>query len=196
MKMSRERREGGEGFLRTKKFTRTESTMLQLRRRFLGLCLIPALLAGLDGWATLHGQTKGYWTGNYSQVIEGSPIFHKLLTCGPLAYIAGLSGWVLAFVGIILLTPETLALATCIAFTLGHAIGASSWLVNFDYGYQLYSGMCAFAAVGLAVGIRWGWQAEPKNDAPVGARLPLGLRWLIIAALCGIEIYYLWPHKF
>jgi hypothetical protein len=169
--------------------------MLHLRRRLLGLCLVPALLACLDGWVTLHGQPREYWAGNHAQVIEGSPTFHKLLTCGPPAYIAGLSVWVLAFVGMILLMPSTLALAVSIALTLGHAIGASSWLLDFEYGYQLYSGMCVFAAVGLAVGIRWVWRAEPQNDAPVGARLPSGLRWLMIAVFCGILIYYLWPHK-
>jgi hypothetical protein len=121
--------------------------------------------------------------------------FHILLTHGPVAYIAGLSGWVLAFVGMILLMPQTLALAVSIAITLGHAIGASSWLLDFQYGYQMYSGMCVFAAVGLAVGIRWGWRAEPQNDAPVGMRLHWGLRWLIIAGFCGVEIYYLWPHQ-
>jgi hypothetical protein len=51
--------------------------MLQLRQRLLGLCLVPALLAGFDGWLTLHGQTKEYWSGNYKQVIKGSP------TAGP-----------------------------------------------------------------------------------------------------------------
>jgi hypothetical protein len=148
----------------------------------------------LDGWLTLHGQTKEYWAGNYAHVIEGSPTFHELLSCGPLAYIAGLSGWVLAFVGLILLMPQTFALSVSIALTLGHAIGASSWLLDFQYGYQLYSGMCVLAAIGLAVGIRWGWRAEPLKDLPVGPRLPVGLRWLIIGALCGVEIYFLWPH--
>jgi hypothetical protein len=158
--------------------------------------LVPALLAGLDGWLTLHGQTKEYWGGNYAQVIEGSPTFHKLLTYGPLAYVVGLSGWVLAFVGMILLMPQTLALAVSIALTLGHAIGASSWLLDFPNGYQLYSVMCVLAAVGLAIGIRWGWRAEPRDDVPVGARLHVGLRWLIIAGLCGVEVYFLWPHSF
>ena len=168
--------------------------MLQFRRRLLGLCLIPGLLASLDGWLTLHGQSREYWSGNYSQVIEGSPTFHKLLSCGPFTYVAGLTGWMLAFVGMILLMPQTLALAVSIAMTLGHAIGASSWLVDFQYGYQLYSGMCVLAAVGLAVGIRWGWRAEPIDDAPVGVHLPVVLRWLIIAALGAVEIYFLWPH--
>ncbi len=169
--------------------------MLQLRRRLFGLCLVPVLLAALDGWVTLHGQPQDYWAGNHSQVIEGTPLFRILLTHGPAAYIAGLAVWILAFVGMILLAPETVALAVTILFTLGHAIGAYSWLVDSRYFFQLYYGMCVFASIGLAVGVRWGWRARPQNDAPVGVQLHWSLRWLIIAALCGIEVYYLWPHK-
>jgi hypothetical protein len=143
---------------------------------------------------TLQGQPSEYWAGNHSQVIEGTPLFRILLTHGPAAYIVGLAGWVLAFVIMILLAPETLALAVTIAFTLGHAVGAYSWLVETRYFFQAYYAMLLFAAVGLAVGIRWGWRAVPQNDAPVGKRLHSGLRWLIIAALCGVEAYYLWPR--
>src|SRR5258706_13090588 len=154
--------------------------MLQLRRRLFGLCLVPALLAALDGWVTLHGQPQDYWAGNHSHVIEGTPLFRILLTHGPAAYIAGLAGWVLAFVGMILLAPETLALAVAIGFTLAHAIGAYSWLVDSSYFFQLFYGMLVFAAVGLAVGVRWGWGAEPPNDRAVGMRIHWGLHWLVL----------------
>jgi hypothetical protein len=156
--------------------------MLQLRRRLFGLCLVPILLAALDGSVTLQGQPKEYWAGDHSHVIEGTPFFRILLTHGPAAYVAGLAGWVLAFVGMILLAPETLALTVTFIFTLGHAVGAYSWLVDSRYFFQLYYAMLLFAAVGLAVGIRWGWRAEPQNDAPVGTRLHWILRWLIIVA--------------
>ena len=169
--------------------------MLQFRRRFVGLCLVPIFLAALDGWVTLHGQSKEYWDGNHSQVNENTPIFHIFLSHGPLAFTTGLAVWVLAFVGMILLLPQTLALAMCLAITLGHTTGASSWIVYLQYGSQFSSALCVVTALGLAVGIRWGWRAEPPNDEPVGMRLHVGMRWLIIAALCGIEIFYLWPHK-
>ena len=169
--------------------------MLNLRRRLFGLCLVPALLATLDGWVTLHGQPQDYWSGNHSHVIEGTPLFRILLTHGPWAYIAGLAGWILAFVGVILLAPATLALAVAIGFTLAHAIGAYSWLVDSPYFFQLFYGMLVLAAVGLAVGIRWGWRAEPQNDAPVGKRLHWALRWLIVAVLCWVVVFYLLPYK-
>jgi hypothetical protein len=169
--------------------------MPQWRRRLLGLCLVPFLLAVVDGSLTLNGQPRAYWAGDHSQVIEGTPLFYILLRHGPAAYIAGLAGWVLAFVGMILLLPPTLALAVCLGFTLGHAIGAFSWMVDYPHGLQLHYGMIVFAAVGLAVGIRWGWQCEPRNDAPIGAGLPVALRWVMVAALCGVVVYYVWPRQ-
>ena len=170
--------------------------MPQLQRRLLGLCVVPALLAALDGFVTLNGQPPAYWRGDHSHVIEGTPGFRMLLTHGPAAYIAGLTLWVLAFVGMILLLPSTLALAVCLQFTLGHAIGASSWMNRNPHGGELQIAMNAFAAVGLAVGIRWGWACEPRGDAPIGARLPIALRWAIVAALCAIPVYYTWPRGF
>ncbi len=98
--------------------------MWKLRRRLIGLCLVPVLLAAVDGSVTLNGQPPAYWADDHSRVIEGTPGFRMLLMHGPAAYIAGLTVWVLAFVGLILLLPSTLALAVCLQFTLGHAIGA------------------------------------------------------------------------
>jgi hypothetical protein len=169
--------------------------MLQSRNRLLGLCPVPVLLAALDGWLTLKGQPRAYWAGDRSQVIEGTPGFYILLTHGPAAYIAGLAAWVLDFVGMILLLPPTPALAVCLGFTLGHAIGAFSWMVDYPNGLQLHLAMIVVAAVGLAVGIRRGWRCEPRDDAPMGARLPVTLRWAMVVAMCGVVASYLWPRQ-
>src|SRR5687767_8394362 len=105
--------------------------------RLLGLCLPPALLAAADGTATLVGQSAAYWRGNYSDVNELSPTFHQLLATHPAAFAAGLAAWVLLVTCLILLSPQTLALAASIAVTLGHCWGLSTWLLHrFDYGYQ------------------------------------------------------------
>jgi hypothetical protein len=170
--------------------------MRNLRRRVLGLCIVPVLMAALDGSVTLAGQPSAYWAGDHSRVMEGTPGFRILLTHGPMAFIAGQAVWVLAFVGMILLLPSTLALAVCLQFTLGHAIGAFSWINRFPHGRELPIVMTTIAALGLAVGIRWGWQCEPRDDAPLGAQLPTALRWAILAALCAIPAYYTWPLWF
>jgi hypothetical protein len=162
-------------------------------RRLLGLSLVPVLLAVLDGSVTLIGQSNAYWSGDHSQVLEGTPGFRTLLTYGPAAYIAGLTLWVLAFVGMILLLPSTLALAVCIMFTLGHTLGAFSWLNRFPHAGGLPIFINAITAVGLAMGIRW-WASSPADDTPLGANLPSYFRWIFVAMLCAIPILYSWPR--
>jgi hypothetical protein len=171
--------------------------MPQLRRRLLGLCLLPTLLACLDSALTLGGQSAAYWAGNYSRVNEASPTFHQLLAYHPLAYFAGQAGWILVFTLMILLMPQTLALMTSIAVTLGHTLGAASWFVfRLHYGYQLCSGLFLMTAIGLAVGIRWGWQAEPRSDEPIGRKLPMAFRWAVIGLLFSVAAYlFLWPRR-
>ena len=162
-------------------------------RRLIGLCFVPVLLAALDGSVTLAGQPAAYWEGDHSRVLEGTPGFRILLTHGPDAYIAGLMVWVLAFVGMILLLPSTPALAVCLMFTLGHTIGAFSWINRFPHGRELPVFINAITAVGLALGIRW-WVRSPREDVPLGASLPNGIRWAIVAALWAVPILYTWPR--
>ena len=163
-------------------------------RRLIGLCLVPVLLAVLDGSVTLIGQPAAYW-GDHSRVLEGTPGFRILLTYGPAAYIAGLAVWVMAFVGMILLLPSTLALAVCLMFTLGHTIGAFSWINRFHFSHtrELPFVINAISAVGLALGIRW-WARSPRVDTPLGASLPNALRWAIVAMLSAVPILYTWPR--
>src|SRR5688572_24641436 len=56
-----------------------EKIMPQLRRRLIGLCLTPILLAAVDGSVTLYGQPRAYWEGDHSRVLEGTPGFRMLL---------------------------------------------------------------------------------------------------------------------
>jgi hypothetical protein len=162
-------------------------------RRLIGLCLVPVLLAALDGSVTLAGQSAAYWTGEHSRVLEGTPGFRMLLTHGPAAYMAGLMLWVLAFVGLILLLPSTPALAVCLMFTLGHTIGAFSWINRFPHGREFPVFINAITAVGLALGIRW-WVRSPRDDRPLGAGLPNTIRWAVIVMLCSVPILYTWPR--
>lgn len=168
--------------------------MLKLRRRLIGLCLVPVFLAMLDGLVTLIGQPEAYWEGDYSKALEGTPGFRILLTHGPAAYAVGLAVWVMAFVGMILMLPSTLALAICFQFTLGHALGAFSWINRFPNGRELPVLINAAVAFGLALGIRW-WMRSPQDDTPLGARLPRVIRWAIIGMLCFVPILYTWPPR-
>ena len=157
---------------------------------------MPILLTCLDDYLTLAGQSHEFWAGNYAQANEGDPIFYRLLTYHPLAYVGGEAALALVFCGMILLMPQTLAMTISIAFALGHMYGASTWLLaHYRYGHELFCGLTLLTAFGMAVAIRWGWRAQPQDDMPLGARLPLALRWGIILVLSVIAIFtYLWPQ--
>ncbi len=170
--------------------------MTGVRQRFLGLCLPPLAFSLLDGSLTLAGQSAQYWGGAHSQVNEGSPTFHTLLSVHPLAFAAGLLVWMAVFVGIILLLPDTLSLIVCIAVTLGHTVGAATWVLwQSQYGYQACNGLFLLAAVALGLGIKWGWRAGPPGEY----RLPwlsAMWRWVLAAALFAVGVYlFLWPHS-
>ena len=76
--------------------------MSQLSRRFLGLCLPPAVVWSIDCILTLCSQSNAYWEGigtrlsdptsglhYYAPVNEVSPTSHFLLVWHPTAYVAG-----------------------------------------------------------------------------------------------------------
>ena len=172
--------------------TRNSTRLPMNTRRLLGLCLIPVLLAVLDGSVTLIGQPAAYWN-DHSRVLEGTPGFRILLTHSPAAFIAGHLVWQLAFVGMILLLPSTPALAISLMFTLNHTIGAFSWINRFHFPYvrELPFVINAIAAAGLALGICW-WTRSP-HDTPLWASLPGGIRWTSVALLSGVPILYAWP---
>ena len=170
---------------------------MRCQRRLLGLCIPPVMFAALDGALTLTGQSAEYWAGNYGRVNELSPTFNHLLSYHPLAFAAGVLTWMLVFCGMILLMPQTLALTTSIAVTVGHSLGSMTWLLYWiPYGYQMYGYLSITTALVLVVGLRWGWGAEPRSDVQAGARLPGVLRWAVIAMLFAIAVYlFLWPRK-
>jgi hypothetical protein len=152
------------------------------------------LFCALDTALTLHGQSPAYWAGNYRVVNELSPTFNHLLQIHPAAFLAGMLAWMGAFVGILLLLPDTLALIVSLAVTYGHTAGAISWIHDLPHGYQLANGLFLLAAVVLGVAIRWGWQARPKEEYRL-AFLPAPVRWLLIAVLFGVGVYlFLWPR--
>ena len=169
-----------------------ELMMRNFQCRFFGLCLVPILVAALDGSVTLIGQPKAYWAGDYVQALEGTPGFRILMTYGPAAYLAGLTVFIASFVGMILILPRTLALAVCLQFTLGHTIGAFSWIHRFPESRMVPVFINAIVAVGLALGVNWVWSTE-QADAQPGSRLPTAVRWIVVVILCLITIGFMLP---
>jgi hypothetical protein len=170
--------------------------MRGVRRRLLGLCL-PALLAwALDNTLTLAGQSPAYWDGNYAAVNEASPTFNHLLQFHPAAFVLGAVVWAAVFIGIILLLPDVFALILSIAVTLGHTVGAATWILwRFGYGYQMCNALFLGAAAVLGLGIRYGWQAAPADEYDLGG-WSLGRRWMAAAVLFAVGAYlFLWPRS-
>ncbi|MEX0676045.1 MAG: hypothetical protein WD063_03150 [Pirellulales bacterium] len=141
----------------------------------------------LDGTLTLCGQSAEYWQGNYENVNESHPVFRLFLQYHPGVFAAGVLLVHLVLAGLILLLPQTLALGTSITVATVSCFYASTWLREFGLGGIRYRvalfTLCGFM---LAVGIRWGWQAEPAGDTPLFAGLPWPARWLAIVVLFGI----------
>jgi hypothetical protein len=84
---------------------------------------------------------------------------------------------------------------TSIAIVFGHTAGTAAWLRGrYTYDYQLLVSLFVLAAVSLGLGIRWGWQAAPREPLRLG-RLSNRWRWKIIAALVAVVVFlFLWPR--
>lgn len=169
--------------------------MSGLRRRILGLCLVPLLFCALDGTVTLIGQVPEYWVGNYEAVREGSPTFNHLLRVHPAAFVGGLSVWAIIFVSIILLVPDTLALICSLVVTIAHAVGAATWLLfRFEFGYQACNALFFACAVLLGLALRFGWGAKPAVEYRLERISPFA-RWLLVAILFSVGVYlFVWPR--
>lgn len=170
--------------------------MSGVSNRLLGLCPPAALFCALDGTLTLAGQSAEYWSGNYSAVNETSPTFNHVLQTHPAAFAAVLMAWIAVFVGMILLVTDTLALILSVAITFGHTAGAATWLLwRFQYGYQACNALFLASAIGLGLGIRHGWGAEPRQKYRLGT-WSWRRRTLAAVFLTAIGVYlFLWPRS-
>jgi hypothetical protein len=177
-------------------------------RRLIGLCLPAVLVWSVDCTLTLCGQSEAYWVDSRTRHTDGitslhhysasvnevGPTSHYLLTSHPLAYVAGTVLAMLALCALIMLLPAPLALTTCLAATLGHTWGATTWLSRFQYGYQIGNGFFLLVAIILAAGMQT-WYAAPQPNSLLASRMPLVLRWMLIGLLSVVfVIVYLWPR--
>ena len=182
--------------------------MSHFTRRLMGLCLAPVLVWSVDATLTLCGQPEAYWAGRDAQRTDGvtslhhypasvnevNPTSRSLLARHPLAYIAATVLEMLLLCSLIMLLPGTLAFVTCLAATLGHTWGATTWLSRFQYGYQIGNGFFLVVAVLLAAGIQT-WYAERQPQSLLLPRMRLMVRCLLIGLLSVVFIYlHLWPR--
>ena len=183
--------------------------MSQFTRRLLTLCLPPLLVWSVDCTLTLRGQPEAYWATRPAQTTDGinslhsypakrvnevNPTSRYLLKWHPLAYIAGSLLEMVILCSLILLLPSSLALMTCLAATIGHTWGATTWIARLHNGFQIGNGFFLLVAVILTAGIRT-WYASGQPESLLVTRMPLLLRWLSIGVLSGVFVFLsLWPH--
>jgi hypothetical protein len=138
--------------------------MLRVRNP-VALALLPAAVCLLDVALTLHGQPAAYWQGDYSQANEGNPLPRLFLEAHPLAFVAGVVGWVVFCVTFLLVAPRRLAILAWQALLLGHTVGASSWLL---LGWPGSGSWLALGVVVAVLGLAWltwraGWAAAERS---------------------------------
>jgi hypothetical protein len=128
-------------------------------------------------------------------VIADGLLFRALARLHPEADILGYVAWAGAIVGLLLLTPELLAVILTIAVVFGHVVGAYFQLTVFlgSWWYQAANGLFLLAAVALGTGLTWSARAASVAEHTVsGKPLPAWLRWGLIAFLSVVALGTIW----
>ena len=159
-------------------------------KQSLWLCCPPAALCILDGVLTLFGQPVEYWQADYANVSEMSPSFNALLQIHPIAFLLGTLTWLVIISLLILLLPSTWALIFSVAATMGHTVGAATWILwRFDHGYNALIALVFLTSALVVFTLRKG-QRESGQAAIDWSRtgLPPWSRWIAIAFLLALAV--------
>jgi hypothetical protein len=155
---------------------------------------MPLALCLIDHSLTLFGQPNAYWRGEPAAVNEISPEARRLLMIGVVAATAGAVLWLAAVAALLLLLPQPAALFVALGVTIGHTVGAATWLWGWATGgYQAGLGLCLVAALGLTLTITWEESTRPPPD--IRADRWRWVRWPVVAVVAAVPVYaFLWPH--
>lgn len=160
-------------------------------RRAFWLLVPPTAICLLDFGLTLAGQSRTYWSGDYTAINERSPSFSYYLTVHPLAFVASGLLWIAIFSAIILLLPEMLALIVAIAILIGHTWGATSWLMFRFHSYQACNLLFLVSATLVVFAFKKGQSNDGRSVIQwERTGLPEWSRWLTIAALATVPIWW------
>ncbi len=96
--------------------------------------------------------------------------------------------WLSAFLGLLILLPETLAVILAIALVFGHVAGAYTWMVPaITVGwYQTVNGLFLATAILLGVGVRYTVRSSVLRPEQPGAKMSPVVRWGLIVLLVGV----------
>jgi hypothetical protein len=113
-------------------------------------------MACIDLVMTLSGQTCAYWAGDYGAVLEANPAARVLLTTHPAAMVVAYVPYLAAIAFLMLRLRPDLARSLALILTLGHAFGASTWLLRLPGGvvFCIAIWLLARVLVGLGDGVK------------------------------------------
>lgn len=166
-----------------------------MNARHLLLFVAPTVLFLIDLSLTLTGQLPDYWAGDYQLVRELSPEANRVLSYGPWAIGPAVLLWLSMVAGLLVLLPRFWALAFSAAVTIGHCVGATSWIVwRHAYGYQLSMALCVVTGILLAGTTMACYRFILEGPPP--KQLTPWLRWTLVLILLAISAYlFLIPHQ-
>ena len=93
----------------------------------LWLCVPPIAACWADVAATLLGQGRGYWRGDYAAVTEFNPAARLLLQLHPLAFAAAAAASCALVAAVIVRANRRLAVVLAFAVTFCHTVAAAAW---------------------------------------------------------------------
>ena len=127
---------------------------MRVNKNRLWLSLPPFIFCMLDQGLTLWYQPAEYWRGHYEEAFEGDPIMFRLLSQHPLIFETVIVMWVIVFTTLIISLPKRLAMILSIAITIGHTLGAVSWIRYMAfYNYPIY--IILIFVVALMIVLAW-----------------------------------------
>jgi len=110
----------------------------------LWLCLSPVAACWADVTATLLGQGRRYWSGDYAHVTEWNPLARELLRLHPLAFVTAASVSCVLIAAAVMLLNHRLAVFIAFAVTFAHTVAAAAWAARSGTGGVV-------AAVGMLI---------------------------------------------
>jgi hypothetical protein len=138
------------------------------------MCIGPIALVVTDAVVTLVGQSPDYWHG-YATVREHNPIAYLLLRFHPLLFAIGVTLWAALFTTAIYFLPIRLARVVALAVMLGHALGTSSWLIQWRFG--LLSVLALLIVVRALSDLIWNGAAHATSSVVAsGSHVGRGLK--------------------
>ena len=162
-----------------------------MERRRLWLCVAPLSLFLIDISLTLWGQPADYWAGSFHAAREESPEVRRVMQIHPNLLYLMIAVWTGVVVALVMLLPHLLAEHFSAAVTIGHTIGAASWIqIHFSHSYQLKMAL-AMACTGLLL---TSLNAARRTPNSAGWKCgPFG--WAVIVVLLAMISYaVLLPH--